>query len=110
MKRLILQHFFRGFANFQNSLAKPPLARGRYSCNGVHGLVLWDELEPFLAVGGDLHLIAESHIVLNVLAGHADVVGDLVDPIALLGARQDAGASQAADGRRRRGRCPRSIF
>jgi hypothetical protein len=34
--------------------------------------------------------------VLDVLAGHADVVGDLVDPIALLGARQDAGASQAS--------------
>jgi len=71
-----------------------------YSWVGVRGLVLFgDKAQPLLAIGGDFHLVAESHVVLDVLAGHADVVGDLVDPIALLGACQDAGASQAVDGR-----------
>ena len=50
-------------------------------------------------MGRDLHLILEAHVVLDVLPGHADVVGDLVDLVALLGARQDAGAAQAVDGR-----------
>ena len=50
-------------------------------------------------MGRDLHLIPEAHVVLDVLPGHADVVGDLVDLVALLGARQDAGAAQAVDGR-----------
>jgi hypothetical protein len=45
-------------------------------------------------LGRDLHLILEAHVVLDVLPGHADVVGDLVDLIALLGARKDAGAAQ----------------
>jgi F0F1-type ATP synthase epsilon subunit len=49
-------------------------------------------------LGRDLHLILEAHVVLDVLPGHADVVGDLVDLVALLGARQDAGAAQAVDG------------
>jgi hypothetical protein len=38
-------------------------------------------------LGCDLHLILEAHVVLDVLPGHADVVGDLVDLVALLGAR-----------------------
>ena len=50
-------------------------------------------------MGRDLHLIFEAHVVLDVLPGHADVVGDLVDLVALLGPRQDAGAAQAVDGR-----------
>ena len=50
-------------------------------------------------MGRDLHLILEAHVVLDVLPGHADVVRDLVDLVALLGARQDAGAAQAVDGR-----------
>jgi hypothetical protein len=50
-------------------------------------------------LGRDLHLILEAHVVLDVLPGHADVVRDLVDLVALLGARQDAGAAQAVDGR-----------
>ena len=37
--------------------------------------------------------------MLDVLPGHADVVGDLVDLVALLGAGEDAGAAQAVDGR-----------
>jgi hypothetical protein len=36
--------------------------------------------------------------VLDVLAGHADVVGDLVKLIALFGAGQHAGAAQAVGG------------
>jgi hypothetical protein len=37
--------------------------------------------------------------MIDVLARHADVVGDLVGLIALLGARQNAGAAQTVDGR-----------
>jgi hypothetical protein len=37
--------------------------------------------------------------VVDVLPRHADVVGDLVGLIALLGTRQDAGAAQAVNGR-----------
>jgi hypothetical protein len=48
-------------------------------------------------LGRDLHLILEAHVALDVLAGHADVVCDLVDLVALLGACQDA--AQAVDGR-----------
>jgi poly(3-hydroxybutyrate) depolymerase len=40
-------------------------------------------------LGRDLHLILEAHVVLYVLPGHADVVGDLVELVALLGARQE---------------------
>jgi hypothetical protein len=35
-----------------------------------------------LAIGANLHLVAEPHAVLDVLAGHADIVGNLVDLIA----------------------------
>ena len=49
-------------------------------------------------MGCNLHLILEAHVVLDILPGHADVVGDLVDLVALLGARQDAAAAQAVDG------------
>jgi hypothetical protein len=52
-----------------------------------------------LAVGADLHLVAEPHVMLDVLAGHADIVGDLVDLIALLGAGEDSGPAQPVDGR-----------
>jgi hypothetical protein len=37
--------------------------------------------------------------MIDVLARHADVVGDLVGLIALLGARQNAGAAETVDGR-----------
>ena len=37
--------------------------------------------------------------MLDVLARHADVAGDLVDLIALLGARQNACAAQTVNGR-----------
>jgi hypothetical protein len=47
-----------------------------------------------LAIGANLHLVAEPHVVLDVLAGHADIVGDLVDLIALLGAGEDSGPAQ----------------
>ncbi|HMF67728.1 MAG TPA: hypothetical protein VK602_08985, partial [Phyllobacterium sp.] len=53
-------------------------SRRRYSGLLVHGLVPFaDDLEALAAVVGDLHLVAE--LVGDVLAGHADVVGDLVD-------------------------------
>ena len=51
-----------------------------------------------MAVGPDLHLVPEAHVVLDVLARHADIVGDLVDLVALLGARKDAGAAKAVNG------------
>jgi hypothetical protein len=37
--------------------------------------------------------------MVDVMAGHADVVGDLVDFVAFLGAGQDAGAAKTMDGR-----------
>ncbi len=52
-----------------------------------------------MVLSTDLHLILEAHVVLNVLARHADVVGDLVGFIALLGTGEDAGAAQAMNGR-----------
>jgi hypothetical protein len=52
-----------------------------------------------LAVGADLHLVAEAHVVLDVLARHADIVGDLVDLVALLGAGEYSSSAQAVDGR-----------
>jgi hypothetical protein len=52
-----------------------------------------------LPVGGDLHLVAEADVVLHVLARHTDVVGDLVDVIAVLGAGEDTGPAQPVNGR-----------
>jgi hypothetical protein len=40
-------------------------------------------------LGRDLHLIVETHPMLDVLPGHADVVGDLVNFVALLGAGEN---------------------
>jgi hypothetical protein len=42
-----------------------------------------------LAVGAHLHLISEAHVMLEVLAGHADLVGDLVYLTALFSPGQD---------------------
>jgi hypothetical protein len=47
-----------------------------------------------LVIGANLHLVAEPHVVLDVLAGHADIVGDLVDLLALLDAGEDSGPAQ----------------
>jgi hypothetical protein len=100
--------FSRKSSKIVEESCKTTHSRRRYSCQRVHGLVLFaDDLEPLATVRGDLHLVAEAHVVGDVLARHADVVGDLVDLIALLGAGQDAGASQAvwSDGRPLRDRC-----
>jgi hypothetical protein len=51
-----------------------------------------------LTVRRDLHLLPEPHIMLNVLARHPDIVGDLVDFVALRGVCQDAGAAKTMDG------------
>jgi hypothetical protein len=48
-------------------------------------ILLADETQPLLTVGTNLHLILKTHVVLDVLARHADIVGDLVDLIALFG-------------------------
>jgi hypothetical protein len=53
-----------------------------------------------LAVGAYLHLVAESHVVFDVLARHANIVGNLVDLVSLLGAGENARTTQA-DGRGR---------
>ena len=37
-----------------------------------------------LPVDTDLHLVFEAHVVLDVLTRHANVVGDLVDPVTSL--------------------------
>ena len=74
--------------------------QGPYSRACVRGLVLLvDKTKSLLAVGADLHLVAEAHVMLDVLAGHADIVRDLVDLIAFLGAGEDSGPAQPMDGR-----------
>jgi hypothetical protein len=61
-----------------------------YSRADVRGLVLLvDETKPFLAVGAHLHLISEAHVMFEVPAEHADIVGDLVDLVALFSPGQD---------------------
>ncbi len=81
-------------------VCKPGDWQRPYSRAGVRGLVLAvDETKSLLAVGANLHLVAEPHVVLDVLTGHADIVGDLVDLIALFSPGQDAGAAQAVNGR-----------
>jgi hypothetical protein len=47
-----------------------------------------------LSVRANLHLIAEAHVMLDILTGHADVVGDLVDVVVLLGAGEDSDPAQ----------------
>ena len=65
------------------SLAKPPVIGRRYSGLWVHGPALAaDKAKTLLTIGRDLHLVAEAHVVLHVLAGHADVIGDLVGLVA----------------------------
>jgi hypothetical protein len=64
-------------------VCKPGDWQRPYSRAGVRGLVLAvDETKSLLVIGANLHLVAEPHVVLDVLAGHADIVGDLVDLIA----------------------------
>ena len=100
-KALIYHNFFRKFCNQSQEFCKPGDLQRPYSRTGVRGLVLVvDETKPLLAVGANLHLVAEPHVVLDVLAGHADIVGDLVDLIALLGAGEDSGPAQPVDRRK----------
>jgi hypothetical protein len=76
-------------------VCKPGDWQRPYSRASVRGLVLAvDETKSLLAVGANLHLVAEPHVVLDVLTGHANIVGDLVDLIALLGAGEDSGPAQ----------------
>ena len=65
------------------SLAKPPVIGRRYSGLWVHGLALAaDKAKTLSTIGRDLHLVPEPHVVLYILAGHADVIGDLVGLVA----------------------------
>src|SRR5437870_5362640 len=93
--------FLQDFLEFWKSSGKfwksDPTARP-YRASGVHGLVL-NEPEPGTPAGGHLHLVFEAHVVLDHLPGHADVVGDLVDIVALSVPSQDAGAAQPVNGR-----------
>lgn len=74
--------------------------RGPYSRVRVRGLVLVAHYpQTPLSIGAGRHLILEAHVVLDVLARHPDLVGDLVEVVTLLGTGEDAGAAQAVDGR-----------
>jgi hypothetical protein len=91
-KALISHNFFWKFCNQSQEFCKPGDLQGPYSRACVRGLVLLvDKTKSLLAVGADLHLVAEPHVMLDVLAGHADIVGDLVNLIAFLGPGQDSG-------------------
>ncbi len=48
---------------------------------------------------GDLHLVAEAHVALDHRTGHANVVRDLVNVVARGAPQQNAGATQAVNGR-----------
>ena len=99
-KALTQQRFFRKFCNQSQEFCKPGDLQRPYSRAGVRGLVLVvDETKPLLAVSADLHLVAEPHVMPDVLARHADIVGDLVNLIALLGAGEDSGPAEPVDGR-----------
>jgi hypothetical protein len=61
-------------------------------------LLLRDQLEAPPAIGGNPHLVLKPHVVIYHLAGHADVVGDLVNILAFRPTCEDAGATQAMNG------------
>ena len=109
-KYLKLLRFLEKSCKVLKESCKPPLQRGRYSCVRVHGLVFFpNDLQAPAAVVRDLHLILESHVDADVLAGHADVVRNLVDLLALLSPGKDAwyrAARVCSDGRFRPVRCP----
>jgi len=72
---------FRKFCNRIRKFCKSGELQRPYSRAGVRGLALVvDETKPLLAVCAELHLVAKPHLMLDILAGHPDVVGDLVDP------------------------------
>jgi hypothetical protein len=82
-----------------------------YSRAGVRGLVFTAtdagyQAQPILTVGADLHLAAEAHAVLDVLARHPDVVGDLIDLVVLPGAGRECRCQAARGSSGGRGRCP----
>jgi hypothetical protein len=84
---LISFNYFRWSRKNRKGSSKTSHSRRRYSRLWVHGLVpLADDLEPLAAVLGDLHLVSEAHVVGHVLARLTDVVGDLIDLVALLAA------------------------
>jgi hypothetical protein len=59
----------------------------------------FDHFQAFSAIRIDAHLVQESHIVVDHLARHPDVVGDLINIEAFHPAHQDAGTAQTMDGR-----------
>ena len=75
-KTLISHNFFGKFCNQGQEFCKPGDLQGPYSRACVRGLVflcwalvlLVHKTKPLLAVGADLHLIAEPHVMLDVLA------------------------------------------
>ena len=70
-KSLNLQRFFRKFRNRIRKFCKPGELQRPYSRADVRGLALVvDETKPLLAVCADLHLVANPHPMLDILAGH----------------------------------------
>jgi hypothetical protein len=57
-------------------------------------------LQPteFATVRSDLHLTLEAHVVLNVLARHSNIIGNLVDLVPLLRAGKDSRTAQPVYG------------
>jgi hypothetical protein len=97
-KQLISLDFLRKSSKIAKESRKTSHSRRRYSGLRVHGLVLFaDDLEPLAAVRSNLHLVAEAHVVGDVLARHSDIVGDLVDVVPLLGPGKDSRTAQAVD-------------
>jgi hypothetical protein len=65
-----LTELFWKFSNQSQEICKLGDWQRPYSRAGVRGLVLAvDETKSLLTIGANLHLIAEPHVVLDVLAG-----------------------------------------
>ena len=95
-----LTEVFPKFGNRDQKFCKPSELLRSYSRAGVRGLVLaGHQTKRLLAVGADLHLVAEAHVMIDVLARPADIVSDVVEVAALLCARRDAGTAETTDGR-----------
>jgi hypothetical protein len=64
------------------------------------GLVpLGDQLEPGPPFSCNAHLVLEPHVVLNCLAAHAHVIGDLIDVEPLRPPRKHTRSPQPMDRR-----------
>jgi hypothetical protein len=74
-KPLINSSFLGGFTNQGQKIYKWPCRGVLYRAIAAARLsLLRNQLEMLLTIGRDAHLILKSHVVVNHLARHADVI------------------------------------